>query len=646
MIYFYTAVYGDHIPLLEFDTKGFEFRCYTDRKIESKTWKITRTVDGGEPMHPRMAAKLHKMFPPPDGPNDISIWIDASITVTDVHAMVKACKSALKGHDLALFRHPERSSVYDEAHVSAKLPKYTGLPLVAQVESYREEGLPANVGLWAGGVIVRKRGPKYVNFENDWWEEINKWSYQDQLSLPYVLWKNNVHPGVIPGSVYKTTFHTWTSTPDPVPVVALSTSPLVSLATPTHNPKWLADCWRSLQSQTYTHFEWLVSVNDKNGKRVRVQQLADEVKQIVGNDPRVKILHDLSPFSHVGQRKAFTFDTATGDIIVEFDHDDILVPDALTEIVAAFQDPSIGFAYSDFADFQDGAADLQGNLTYRSSLRPGWIDTGFSFYDDDINGIRPGRYDCGRSPPATALGVSHILSAPNHVRAWRRDVYTALGGHNQEFAVADDHELIVRTYLATRFKHIPKPLYLYRITGENTWAKNVDKIQATSSQLQRDYLERLVLRECELLGMPAIELGGGIDPRAGWTACDLEDAPITADLREKWPFEDGSVGAFRASDLLEHLPDKMHTMGEIHRCLRPGGWLLSMTPSAEGIGAFMDPTHVSYWVAPSFWYYTRPSSARYIRNTKMMFREVFLETVPINVQGVNVPYVHADLVKL
>ena len=100
-----------------------------------------------------------------------------------------------------------------------------------------------------------------------------------------------------------------------------------------------------------------------------------------------------------------------------------------------------------------------------------------------------------------------------------------------------------------------------------------------------------MLRECELLGVPAIELGGGIDPRAGWKACDIEGAPITADLREKWPFEDGSVGAFRASDLLEHLPDKMHTMSEIHRCLRPGGWLISMTPSSEGWGADADPTH-------------------------------------------------------
>ena len=29
---------------------------------------------------------------------------------------------------------------------------------------------------------------------NDWWEENLMYSYQDQLSLPYVLWKNNAKP--------------------------------------------------------------------------------------------------------------------------------------------------------------------------------------------------------------------------------------------------------------------------------------------------------------------------------------------------------------------------------------------------------------------------------------------------------------------
>ena len=137
-----------------------------------------------------------------------------------------------------------------------------------------------------------------------------------------------------------------------------------------------------------------------------------------------------------------------------------------------------------------------------------------------------------------------IGTAPNHVRAWRRDVYETLGGHNPKYRVGDDHELIVRTYLVTKMKHIEKPLYLQRITGWNTWLQNIAEINTTSNALRAEYLERLVLRECEISNVPAIELGGGIDSRAGWTAADLEGAPITCDLREKWPWQTAPWGPF------------------------------------------------------------------------------------------------------
>ena len=71
--------------------------------------------------------------------------------------------------------------------------------------------MPTN-GLYAGGVIARRNNLTRVRFEDDWWHEILTRSVQDQLSLPYVLWKHNVKPGIIPGRVYGTDFHThhWT----------------------------------------------------------------------------------------------------------------------------------------------------------------------------------------------------------------------------------------------------------------------------------------------------------------------------------------------------------------------------------------------------------------------------------------------------
>ncbi len=422
----------------------------------------------------------------------------------------------------------------------------------------------------------------------------------------------------------------------------------LSVITPTHDPSRLADVWRSLRDQTHEDFEWVVVVNG-----LTVKDFSARVRALVDGDARVHIVEHAS-FSGVGAAKKFAFDLGVGEVLVELDHDDMLMPTALEEVAKAFEDPTVGFVYSDAADFQDGAVS-QGDVTYlRDDTRPGWVANGFTFRTETVGGPRPDTYEIPNAFAPTAAALSLIFYAPNHVRAWRRSVYAEIGGHNPDLPVADDHELMLRTYLATRMKHIPKLLYLYRVTGGNTWLKNVNQIRDLTFKLRDEYLERLVLRECELLGMPAYDLGGGIDTRAGWVPVDKNfgdkwpEQMVRADLAQRWPFEDSSVGAFRAHDLLEHLPDKMHTMREIHRCLRPGGWLLSMTPSTDGRGAFQDPTHVSYWNLNAFWYWTRREQARYIGNADVRFQAAQLDGVMPSAWHAenNIPYVRANLVAL
>ena len=86
-----------------------------------------------------------------------------------------------------------------------------------------------------------------------------------------------------------------------------------------------------------------------------------------------------------------------------------------------------------------------------------------------------------------------------------------------------------------------------------------------------------------------------IAPRAG---------VVVADLREDWPWDDSTVEFILAHDIIEHLPDKIHTMNEAWRVLAPGGVIEIGVPTTGGPGAFQDPTHVSYWNERSFLYYT------------------------------------------
>jgi hypothetical protein len=78
-----------------------------------------------------------------------------------------------------------------------------------------------------------------------------------------------------------------------------------------------------------------------------------------------------------------------------------------------------------------------------------------------------------------------------------------------------------------------------------------------------------------------------------------------ADLNERWPWGDGTADEIRAFDIIEHLPNRIHTMNEAWRVLKRGGKFEISVPTTDGRGADQDPTHVSRWNRNSFFYYTQ-----------------------------------------
>lgn len=83
-----------------------------------------------------------------------------------------------------------------------------------------------------------------------------------------------------------------------------------------------------------------------------------------------------------------------------------------------------------------------------------------------------------------------------------------------------------------------------------------------------------------------------------------------ADLSCQWPWPDSSVDEIVAYDIVEHLPNRIHTLNEMHRVLKPGAKATIETPNASrGAGFFQDPTHVSPWCMNSFQYYEDGSFA-------------------------------------
>lgn len=411
---------------------------------------------------------------------------------------------------------------------------------------------------------------------------------------------------------------------------------MISVITPEHDPKHLRETLASMLAQTFTHWEWVVVVNG--------QATLDGVRDILSAhgtqpfDPRIRIEQappDLG--TSIGALKLEAFSRGRGNILVELDHDDLLSTNALAEIVNAFQDTSVDFVYSNCTDFADGTAD-------QYYYYPDWQKNGWRYRTTPTDGRQVA--ECVAFQPSAAM-VSLIYYAPNHVRAWRRSFYTKIGGHSPSYAIADDHELLIRTYLHGKMKHIDKCLYLYRMGTQNTFATRVKEIEGLTYQLHARNIEALVLREGELRNLPCYDLGGAFACPPGWISVDREaPAAVVADLAARWPFKDSSVMAFRAHDIIEHVADKQHFMSELHRCLVPGGWALINVPSTDGRGAWQDPTHVSFWNENAFWYWTRPNIAAYIRNHDKMFitRRLFTHFPSEWHKEVNIPYTTAELI--
>jgi SAM-dependent methyltransferase len=381
----------------------------------------------------------------------------------------------------------------------------------------------------------------------------------------------------------------------------------VSIITPTHKPTFIKELYESICKQTYQNWEWVLYLNGN----VRKDQIPDNIKK----DKRVAILNDIpcDKSSNVGYIKNRAFHLGTGDILLEADHDDVLLPTCLEEVVKVYKEnPDVGFVWSD-------------NIFMKDDFIPFRADNGWTFDEYEYEGTT---YKTMNGFEADAGSLSLIYFAPDHVRTWRSTIYREVGGHDENRSILDDQDLMIRTYMVTLFKHIPKCLYGYRVHGDNTWLERNQQIQEGTHVLFNEWQQRLAERDADLKGLRKLDLGGdipGTDKR-GYEVVDIAGGDIQADLNKPWPFEDNSVGVINASHLIEHLPDKQFTMSEMHRVLADKAWAFIEVPSTDGRGAFQDPTHVSYWNQNSFFYYTRKNQARFIYNDTIKFQARALDT--------------------
>lgn len=97
--------------------------------------------------------------------------------------------------------------------------------------------------------------------------------------------------------------------------------------------------------------------------------------------------------------------------------------------------------------------------------------------------------------------------------------------------------------------------------------------------------------------MKKLHIGAGTDIKPGWVNHDvanLEGIDVIHDLGVyPWPWEDDSIDEIYMKDVLEHLPNTIEVIEEIHRICKSGAKVYIAVPYWNSYEAITDPTHVS-----------------------------------------------------
>jgi len=254
--------------------------------------------------------------------------------------------------------------------------------------------------------------------------------------------------------------------------------------------------YESLAKQTWTNWEWVVVDDSPDDETWKILQ------EISNKDYRVK-LHKIYPLTggNVGLAKHRAATLGDGDWLVELDHDDALTTECLATCNdAILKYPDAGFLYTDVCEmYEDGEMkyydhDWSGNWYARHDNYFDFGYAGHSWTRVDDKDILAHWY-----PDINPLSIRFNISMPDHVRMWERKKYLEMGGHNKNTPVADDLEMLIKTFLHTRMIHVKRVLY-FQYNNRNSTVDNNSTDINRRARLIRDYYDMAIHNRIQELG--------------------------------------------------------------------------------------------------------------------------------------------------
>jgi hypothetical protein len=190
----YTCITGkyDELSIPKITDFNTSYICFTDdvnfvrppwefRDVRSLNVKGNKNLNRYVKMHPHVLLKEYTY----------SLYIDGSIGI--VNSLQSLIDKALKTYDIALYEHPVRNCLYEEAEECIKLGHVYLPQMQKQLKQYEKDNFPHNMPFYECGVIFRRHNsPSIIKLMNDWWKLYNSGVKRDQLSFSFLVWKNNV----------------------------------------------------------------------------------------------------------------------------------------------------------------------------------------------------------------------------------------------------------------------------------------------------------------------------------------------------------------------------------------------------------------------------------------------------------------------
>ncbi len=202
------SVYGGYDTPAEIMEQTVPFTQILVTDTPTPSFRRQVVVEPRPHLHPRMAAKYAKLFPWHYAEADVYVWTDGSAYVKSPE-WLEWLLSLSAMAPVTQFMHFERDDVMDEAHASVGMLKYDGMPVLEQAQHYLDQGHPRNWGLWETGTIVYRPGVYVGNAAMDmlneansaWLREMVRWTWQDQVSQPFVYRNAGLRPRSIDGNM-------------------------------------------------------------------------------------------------------------------------------------------------------------------------------------------------------------------------------------------------------------------------------------------------------------------------------------------------------------------------------------------------------------------------------------------------------------